>query len=138
MKVNTIVSDALLKQLSSETSKVGRQVKVRETRFLPTVTAFITNVIILPQSEFYRNKFMTLYNRHQHNAVKALKELALDFPYTPDYDLGLGFVIALHISGQEVHQHAKVLLRHELELLPENSHSAPEQEEKKDDLRISG
>lgn len=138
MKVNTIVSDALLKQLSSETSKVGRQVNVRETRFLPSVSAFITNVIILPQSEFYRNKFMALYSRHEHNAVKALKELAIDFPYTPDYDLGLGFVIALHIPGQEVRQHAKVLLRHELELLPESSGPAPEQEEKKDDLRISG
>lgn len=119
LKMNMIVSDALLRQLSSETPKIGKYVQLRETRFMPELKALITNVIILPQSEFYRNKFMNLYRQHDHNAVKALKELAVDFPYTPDYELGLGFVISLLTPHQPEQKHAKILLLHELELLEE-------------------
>lgn len=129
MKVNTIVSDALLKQLSAETTKIGRQVRVRETLFSPGAQAFIANVIILPQAEFYRNKFMTLYRQHQHNAVKALKDLAADFPFVPDYHLGLGFVIHIQLPGQLPQTAAKVLLLHELELVPGYVDSAAEDKE---------
>lgn len=116
MNVNTIVSDALLRQLSTETAKVGRQVTLRETKFMPGLQALIANVIILPQSDFYRQKFMQLYRQFNYNAVKALKELSVDFPYTPDYDLGLGFVINLELPGQAPQLNARVLLLHELEL----------------------
>ena len=116
-----IVSDALLRQLSAETKKVGRKVLIRETRLMPELTACISNVIIIPHSEFYRNKFMSYYRHYQQNSVKALKELAANFPYTPDYELGLAFVIILRSNVSEHPGHVKILLVSEFELIEENS-----------------
>lgn len=113
-----IVSDALLKQLSTETQKVGQLVRMSEMRLMPEFMAYISNVIILPHSEFYRNKFMSFYEQYNHNSVKALKELAVDFPYTPDYQLGLGFVITIQSTVHEHSNQFKILLAHEFDLIP--------------------
>lgn len=119
--MNMIVSDALLKQLSAETNKVGKLVSIKETRLMPELMAYISNVIIMPHSEFYRNQFMNFYKQYNQNAVKALKELAIDFPYAPDYELGLAFVITLKSSVNDHQDQFKILLAHEFDLREDRS-----------------
>ena len=91
--VNMLVDDLLLRELSAETRKIGTKVLVRKTEDMPAYVADIVDVIIVPQSEFYRIKFMTSYSSCNQNAVKALKELSRNFPFTPDYHLGIGYIL---------------------------------------------
>ena len=91
-----LVSEALLKELSAETRKIGTKILVKATAGYPQYSADIINVIILPHSEFYRNKFMLFYRSCKHNAVKALKELYINFPYAPDYELGIGYILNIY------------------------------------------
>lgn len=119
--MNMIVSDALLKQLSAETNKVGKSVSIKEFRLSADLMIYISNVIIMPHSEFYRNKFLSFYQQYNRNAVKALKELAIDFPYTPDYELGLAFVITLKSSVNDGKDEFRILFAHEFDLVEDKN-----------------
>ena len=106
--VKMLVDDFLLKELSAETRKIGTKVVVRKTNETPAYTADIMDVIIIPQSEFYRIKFMTFYSACNHNAVKALKELSRNFPFAPDYHLGLGYILNLCDTQPNVFNNIKI------------------------------
>jgi len=88
-----LVNDFLLKELSIETKKIGTKVLVKKNGGVPEYTADIVDVIVIPQSEFYRAKFMRFYKIYNYNSVKALKELANNFSFTPDYELGIGYIL---------------------------------------------
>ncbi len=91
--VNNIVDDLLLRELSAETRKIGTKVLVKKTIDHPAYMADIVDVIIFPHSEFYRAKFMVCYYEQNQNSVKALKELNRSFPFVPDYQLGIGYIL---------------------------------------------
>lgn len=93
MLLHATVSDALLRKLSRETAHVGKKVTVPGSKTRAGYEAIIVNVIIFPLSEFYQNQFFTFYRFFNQNAVKALKEMAQHFPYTPDYRLDVGYVL---------------------------------------------
>lgn len=114
--VNMLVDDALLKELSIETKKIGTKVVVRKSKENPAYTAEIADVIIVPQSEFYRVKFVSFYYSCQYNSVKALKELHKNFPFTPDYNLGIGYILNQRELEDADNVFVKILLKGEFEL----------------------
>lgn len=87
------VNDTLLKKLSVETQLIGRLVILKGWEGGPERQAVISNVIILPFADFYRELFMKYYALYKQNAVKALKELVHYFPNTADYALDTGYVL---------------------------------------------
>ncbi len=91
--MDMLVNDLLLKELSAETRKIGSKIMVKRVPGCPAYPAEISDIIIIPHSEFYRSKFMVFYQANQYNAVKTLKELHRNFPFTPDYNLGIGYVL---------------------------------------------
>lgn len=113
--VKMLVDDLLLKDLSVETKKIGAKVSVKAGVTGKEFMAEIVDVIILPRADFYRQKFMHFCKSYNHNSVKALKELGTNFPFSVDFDLGIGYV--LNVSGQASNY---VLLRDEFEVLLNN------------------
>ena len=113
----TMVTDFLLRELSAKTKNVGKRVLIRETKLITELTAYITNVIIIPHSDFYRIRFMDFYKLYNQNAVKALKELGNLFPYSPDYELGIAFVITIKSSLEGIQGHTSIMLEPDLEIL---------------------
>jgi hypothetical protein len=110
-----LVSDPLLRKLSQETRRIGSKVLVRSAKGMPAYMADITDVIIMPHTAFYRDKFMEYYRACQHNAVKALKELANKFPFIPDYGLGLAYVLNVS-EGDDPQDHGQMIrIQSELE-----------------------
>lgn len=112
-ETKTLVDDVLLKQLSLETKKIGTHVLIKRTPHHPEFVADILDVIILPHSEFYRSKYMMYYKSCNYNSVKALKELARHFPFIPDFDLGIAFV--LNITTNERNFSDAIKIAKELE-----------------------
>jgi len=88
-----LVNDTLLRELSVETRKIGSRVQVKATAEHPGYLADIVDVIILPHSVFYRTRFMGYYKLYNQNSVKALKELHRHFPFIPDFELGIAYVL---------------------------------------------
>jgi hypothetical protein len=119
-EVNMLVNDFLLKELSAETRKIGTKVVVRRTNETPAYTADIIDIIIMPHSDFYRIKFMAFYQLNQYNSVKALKELSRNFPYTPDYNLGIGYILNQQPLAGSVQPYGSIRLKSEIDL-PETS-----------------
>jgi hypothetical protein len=87
------VNDTLLKKLSLETQLIGKLVILKGWEGGPERQAMISNVIILPFTDFYRKLFMKYYALYKHNAVKALKELIHYFPNTAEYGLDTAYVL---------------------------------------------
>lgn len=114
MYAKTLADDVLLKELSFETRKIGSRVRVKQKPEHPEFTADVLDVIILPCSAFYRSKFMLLYAHYNYNAVKALKELGRQFPFIPDFELGIGYV--LNTGADTSQQGMCVKLKTEVEL----------------------
>jgi len=96
----TLVDDALLRELSVETRKIGSRVLVRPAQDQPEYMADIADVIVMPQTSFYRIKFMEYYRLYGFNSVKALKELGNNFPFIPDYHLGIAYVLNVEPDHQ--------------------------------------
>jgi hypothetical protein len=107
-QVKTAVDDNLLKTLSIETRKIGTKVLVKKSVKLPEYTADIIDVIIIPQEEFYRRKFMQFYKSCEFNSVKALKELANNFLYTPDFELGIGYILNVNKAPDDLMPSIKI------------------------------
>lgn len=99
MLPETIVTDALLRKFSRETTLVGKKVTIPGSKTKAGYEATIINVIIFPMSDFYQNQFLTFYQFFNQNAVKALKEMGQHFPYTPDYRLDIGYVLDTRTSA---------------------------------------
>jgi|GEM_PF-1467012 len=119
--VKILVNDFLLRELSAETRKIGSRVLVKATEHLPEFTADIMDVIILPHSEFYRFKFTGYYKLFNHNSVKALKELSKHFPFIPDFELGIGYLLNLGFSQENSSSYDPIKISRELEWLKASS-----------------
>ena len=111
-----LVEDYLLRELSVETRKIGSKVVVKKTPDHPEFTADIMDVIILPYSDFYRTKFMTYYKLYNHNSVKALKELNIHFPFIPDFELGIGYILNIVPILESTNGFSYIKIKTELEL----------------------
>jgi hypothetical protein len=99
------VDDTLLRKLSTETQLIGKQVIIKGWADEPESQAVISNVIVLPTSILYRNKFMGYYEMHAQNAVKALKELVKNYPNSKDYLLDTGYVMILKSTNENPDLH---------------------------------
>jgi len=119
-----LVEDALLKELSVETRKIGSKVVVKKTTDHPEYIADIIDVIILPHSDFYRTKFMAYYKTCNNNAVKALKELNYHFPFIPDFELGIGYILNCEPILESPNGLGNIKIRKELEPLTTNLYSS--------------
>jgi len=111
----TLVDDALLKELSIETRKIGSRVLVKRVNEHPGYMADIMDIIILPYSDFYRSKFMVFYKTYNHNAVKALKELNVNFPFIPDFELGIGYILNISSGDETSYLNNSIKIKTELE-----------------------
>lgn len=110
-----VVDDILLRELSVETRKIGSRVGVKRGTEHPAFMADIMDVIILPYSEFYRTKFMAFYKIYNYNAVKALKELNVHFPFIPDFELGIGYVLNLSFADEQSTLRNSIKIKTELD-----------------------
>jgi len=111
------VDDTLLKKLSTETQLIGKQAIIKGWHNEPETQSVINNVIILPTSLFYRNQFMAYYELYNHNAVKALKELVINYPNIKDYVLDTGYVMRLksdHTPVQAIKSRGEFMLMDDL------------------------
>lgn len=115
----TLVDDALLKELSAETRKIGSKVFVKRTPEHPAFSTEIIDVIIMPHTSFYRAKFMDYYLLYSRNSVKALKELANHFPFIPDYQLGIAYVLNIEPLAETKTPVAPIKISSELEFRSE-------------------
>jgi hypothetical protein len=96
-----LVDDVLLRELSVETRKVGSKVLVNSTETHPEFMADILDVIVFPRANFFRKKYLFYFVQCNFNSVKALKELHRHFPFIPDFDLGIGYVLNIEDSEQQ-------------------------------------
>ena len=97
-----IVDDILLRQLSLETKKIGSRVLVKQTPECSEYVADIIDVIIIPHTEFYRKKYIHFYKLCNYNSVKALKELSRSFPFIPDFELGIAYVLNIEVAEENI------------------------------------
>jgi hypothetical protein len=123
--VNNIVDDVLLRELSAETRKVGTKVLAKKTKDFPAYMADIIDVIILPHSEFYREKFMVCYYEQNQNSVKALKELNRNFPFVPDYQLGIGYILGQTYDTSNISNCIKIKVELDLVLKMDETETNP-------------
>jgi len=82
-------------------------------------------VIIFPYSEFYRAKFMVCYYEQNLNSVKALKELNRNFPFVPDYQLGIGYILGQTIETSNFPHCIKTKTELDVVLLLDETESNP-------------
>lgn len=115
MDTKTLVDDALLRELSAETRKIGSRVLVKRNQDHPEFTADIMDVIVMPHTSFYRAKFMEYYCLYSHNSVKALKELSRTFPFIPDYQLGIAYMLNLEPDQESPARLNHIKVKSELE-----------------------
>lgn len=96
----SVVEESLLRKFSMELEIIGKAVRLK-TKYGET-DGTVKDVLIIPVPEFYRKQFMLFYKANQGNGVKALKELQRNFPYAPDYQLDLGYLIEINeAAGKE-------------------------------------
>jgi hypothetical protein len=107
--------EKLLRRFALELENIGRTVMVKASRTAGAYEGMITDILILPVPEFYRKQFMTFYRLNAYNGVKALKDLQKNFPYAPDYELDIGFVISDLQAGGDPGKN-RVCSRGEIEL----------------------
>lgn len=126
----TLVNDALLRELSIETRKIGSKVLVKPSPEQGEFMTDIVDVIIAPETSFYRAKFMEYYRLYSYNAVKALKELGNNFPFIPDFRLGIAYVLSIEPDHRDPSTINPVRFKHELEFqAPGAQHKTIEQED---------
>lgn len=111
----TLVDDTLLRELSVETRKIGSRVLVKRVNEHPGYIADILDIIILPYADFYRTKFMNFYRIYNYNAVKALKELNVHFPFIPDFELGIGYILNISSGDENSYLNTSIKIKTELQ-----------------------